>query len=42
MISLGLSWKQAIGAVLLGNVLISWCCFFKCVLVLLLFPPVGH
>ncbi|GAA5935072.1 hypothetical protein JCM3775_004693 [Rhodotorula graminis] len=29
MISLGLSWRQAIGAVLLGNVLISWCCFFN-------------
>ncbi|GAA5859449.1 hypothetical protein JCM8547_006829 [Rhodosporidiobolus lusitaniae] len=26
MISLGLSWKQAIGAVALGNILISWCC----------------
>ncbi|GAA5837468.1 hypothetical protein JCM11251_002115 [Rhodosporidiobolus azoricus] len=26
MISLGLSWKQALGAVALGNILISWCC----------------
>ncbi|GAA5969614.1 hypothetical protein JCM11641_008178 [Rhodosporidiobolus odoratus] len=26
MISQGLSWRQAIGAVILGNVLISWCC----------------
>ncbi|GAA6038446.1 hypothetical protein JCM8097_007655 [Rhodosporidiobolus ruineniae] len=26
MISLGLSWRQALGAVAVGNILISWCC----------------